>query len=121
MATGRAVKLTFDEYYKTDDDTSFGGDAYYRHAWNNAGHFQLSVSLRERPTPPVVAGAMKAYFSHLEFELFDVRALEAVDSRFDVLRALTELEREVIADAKSGWNEPLADPLRAEIGELAAG
>jgi hypothetical protein len=32
-----------------------------------------------------------------------------------MLRSLTELEREVIADATSGRNEPLADRLRAEI------
>jgi hypothetical protein len=32
-----------------------------------------------------------------------------------VLRGLTVLERAVIADAKSGWNEPLAERLRAEI------
>jgi predicted nucleotidyltransferase component of viral defense system len=199
------ITFTFEEYYKTDDDTSFGGDVLYRHAWNDAGRFRLQVSLRERPTLPVVSKHMKhqAYFSHLEFELFDVRALEAiemlaekvraafqrvkvrdlydlhrfaatpfdgellrrlavlklwqardpfdpgvffeklrgsdydwaeierliraserieptqiiltVESRFDVLRQLTELEQQVIADAKSGWNEPLAERLRAEI------
>jgi len=203
------ITFTFDEYYKTDDNTSFGGDVYYKHAWNDTGHFRLQVSLRERPTLPVVAGAMKAqaYFSHVEFEVFDVRALDAVEmiaekvraafqrvkirdlydlhrfattpfdgellrrlavlklwqardpfdpdalfeklrggdydwadiqrlvraseriepaeiitgveTRFAVLRQLTELERQVIADAKSGWNEPLADRLRTEIRELA--
>lgn len=203
------ISFTFDEYYKTDDDTSFGGEIHYKHAWNEAGRFRLQVSLRERPTLPVVAGAMKAqaYFSHLEFELFDVRSLEAVEmiaekvraafqrvkvrdlydlhrfattpfngellrrlavlklwqardpfdpdalfeklrggdydwadiqrlvrasdriepaeiiagveTRFAVLRQLTELEQQVISDARSGWNEPLADRLRAEIRELA--
>jgi hypothetical protein len=38
-----------------------------------------------------------------------------VEGRFATLRQLTELEQQVIADAKSGWNEPLADRLRAEI------
>jgi len=204
------ITFTFDKYYKTDDDTSFGGDVHYEHAWNDAGHFRLQVSLRERPTLPVVARSMKeqAYFSHLEFELFDVRVLEAVEmiaekvravfqrvkvrdlydlhrfattpfngellrrlavlklwqvrdlfdpealfekirsghydwadiqrlvraseriepaeiiasveARFDVLCELTELEQQVIADARSGWNEPLADRLRAEIRDLAA-
>jgi hypothetical protein len=50
-----------------------------------------------------------------------VDIIKTVESRFDILRALTELEQEVIADAKSGWNEPLADRLRAEIRGLAAG
>ena len=205
------ITFTFDEYYKTDDDTSFGGEVRYRHSWNDAGRFRLQVSLRERPTLPVVAGSMKpqAYFSHVEFDLFDVRSLDAVEmiaekvraafqrvkvrdlydlhrfaatpfdgellrrlavlklwqardpfdpdalfqklrggdydwadiqrlvrasdriepaaiiatveARFDILRRLTELEQQVIADAKSGWNEPLADRLRAEIRDRSAG
>ncbi len=199
------VIFSFDEYYKTEDDTSFGGDVLYKHTWNDAGRFRLQVSLRERPTLPVLPKAMQhhAYFNHLEFELFGVRAMETiemlaekvratfqrvkvrdlydlhcfaatpfdggllrqlavlklwqardpfdpvvffqklrrgdfdwadierliraseriepeeiistVESRFDVLRQLTELEQQVIADAKSGWNEPLAERLRAEI------
>ena len=199
------ITFTFDEYYKTDDGTSFGGEVLYRHAWNDAGRFQLQVSLRERPTLPVASRALKpqAYFSHLEFDLFDVRSLEAIEmiaekvraayqrakvrdlydlhhfgttpfdgellrrlavlklwqardpfdphaffedlrggnydwddlqrlvrdseriepaeilatleSRFAMLRELSELEQQVIADAKSGWNEPLADRLRGEI------
>ncbi len=44
--------------------------------------------------------------------------LSSVETRFAVLRSLTELERKVIADAKSGRNEPLADRLRAEIRAL---
>jgi hypothetical protein len=46
--------------------------------------------------------------------------IATVEARFDVLRQLTDLERQVIADARSGWNEPLADRLRAEIRALAA-
>jgi hypothetical protein len=34
---------------------------------------------------------------------------------FGVRRQLTELEQQVIVDAKSAWNEPLAERLRAEI------
>jgi predicted nucleotidyltransferase component of viral defense system len=195
---------------RPDDDISFGGEVLYSHSWNDAGRFRLQVSLRERPTLPVVPGAMKpqAYFSHLEFDLFDVRSLEpiemiaekvraafqrvkvrdlydlhrfattpfdgellrrlavlklwqardpfdpdaffqklrggdydwadierlvrtleriepaeiisSVENRFAVLTQLTELEQQVIADAKSGWNDPLADRLRVEIRELAA-
>lgn len=199
------VTFSFDEYYKTEADTSFGGDVLYRHAWNSAGRFRLQVSLRERPTLPVLPKAMQhqSYFTHLEFPLFDVHAMETVEmlaekvraafqrvkvrdlydlhrfaatpfdgdllrqltvlklwqardpfdpatffqrlrggdfdwvdiqrlvrtseriepeeiistieSRFDVLRRLTEREQQVIADAKSGWNEPLAERLRAEV------
>ena len=203
--THHGIGFIFDEYYKTDDDTSFGGDVFYRHDWNDRGHFRLQVSLRERPTLPVVARAMQpqGYFAQLEFappavrvlapvemiaeklrasfqrakvrdlydlhrfaaipfdgellrrlavlklwqvrdpfdpELFFARlrdgrydwedlhrllrssellepedVLRSVEARFAMLRNLTELEHEVIADAKSGWNEPLADRLRAEI------
>ena len=199
------IAFAFDDYYKTDGNSSFGGDVLYRHAWNDAGRFRLQVSLRERPTLPVAWRAMKpqAYFGHLELELFDVRSLEVIEmiaekvrasfqrtkvrdlydlhrfattpfdgellrrlvvlklwqvrdpfnpdsffeklrggdydwehlrrlvrvserieraeilaevqTRFDVLRELTELEQELIADARSGWNKPLAERLQAEI------
>ncbi len=83
------VTFTFDEYYKTDDDTSFGGEVLYSHSWNDAGRFRLQVSLRERPTLPAVPGAMKpqAYFSHLEFDLFDVRLLEPIEMIGEKVRA----------------------------------
>ncbi len=83
------ITFTFDEYYKTDGDTSFGGDVMYRHAWNDNGRFRLQVSLRERPTLPVISMAMKhqPYFSHLEFDLFDVRLLEPVEMIAEKLRA----------------------------------
>jgi predicted nucleotidyltransferase component of viral defense system len=199
------ITFSFQEYYKTDGDTSFGGDVLYRHAWNDKGRFRLQVSLRERPTLPVSSRALKqqSYFSALEFELFEVRSLETiemiaekvraafqrakvrdlydlhcfgttpfdaellrrlvvlklwqvrdrfdpaqlfqklrsadyewedlqrllraserpepakiletVEHRFKELRDLSDLERQLIADAKSGWNEPLAERLRQEI------
>ena len=46
--------------------------------------------------------------------------ISAVEVRFALLRDLTELEHRVIADAKSGRNEPLANRLRAEIRAMAA-
>ena len=205
------IAFTFEEYYKTEADTSFGGDVLYRHAWNDAGRFRLQVSLRERPT--LLAAAMpmqpQAYFSHLEFKPFDVRSLRpiemiaekvraafqrakvrdlydlhrfatkpfdgellrrlvvlklwqvrdpfspdaffqklrsgsyewedlrrllrmadrvepdeivtTVETRFAVLRNLTGLEQALIDDARSGWNEPLAERLRAEIRQIAGG
>ncbi len=42
------IAYTFDEYYKTYDDASFGGEVRYSHSWNDAGRFGLQVSLRER-------------------------------------------------------------------------
>lgn len=205
------IAFTFDEYYKTEDDTSFGGDVLYRHAWNDAGRFRLQVSLRERPTLAAAPKPMQrqTYFDYLEFELFEVRALEpiemiaekvraafqrakvrdlydlhrfagtpfdvellrrlvvlklwqvrdpfepdafftklrsgvydwedirrlvrnaeriepdeilaSVEGRLAAFRELTELEQQVIADAKSRWNEPLAKRLRSEIRARAAG
>lgn len=206
------ITFVFHEYYKTDNDRSFGGDVRYRHVWNQSGHFRLQVSLRERPTLPVASTAMKpqAYFSHLEFDLFEVRSLDVVEMlaekvratfqrakvrdlydlhrfattpfdaellrrlvvlklwqvrdpfdpeaffdklhgdnydwenlqrlvraseriepteilqtverRFAALRQLSELEQQVMADAKRGWNKPLAERLRADIrGRFAHG
>jgi hypothetical protein len=45
--------------------------------------------------------------------------LSAVEGRFATLRQLTDLERRVINDAKSGWNKPLAEQLRAKIIDTA--
>ena len=83
------ITFTFEEYYKTDAETSFGGDVLYQHSWNDAGHFRLQVSLRERPTLPVVSKAMQhqAYFDHVEFERFDVRALETIEMIAEKVRA----------------------------------
>jgi len=39
-AEHHGITFTFDEYYKTDDDTSFGGDILYRHAWNDTDRFE---------------------------------------------------------------------------------
>lgn len=83
------VAFRFDEYYKTEGGTSFGGDASYRHSWNTAGRFRLQVSLRERPTLPVVPRALKpqAYFNYLEFEPFEVRCLEVIEMLAEKVRA----------------------------------
>ena len=83
------ITFALDDYYKTDGDTSFGGDVLYRHAWNDAGRFRLQVSLRERPTLPVVALAMKpqAYFGQLEFDLFEVRSLPTIEMIAEKVRA----------------------------------
>jgi len=66
------VVFELDDYYKTDSDSSFGGDVRYRHDWNDAGWFRLQVSLRERPTLPAVMQTMQrqAYFDFLEFPDF---------------------------------------------------
>ncbi len=199
------IVFELEEYYKTDGDTSFGGDVRYRHDWNDAGWFRLQVSLREHPTLDVTARPMQpqAYFEHLEFDLFEVRSLQTIEmvaekvratyqrskvrdiydlyrfattpfdgevlrrlvvlklwqvqdpfdpdrfferlrggshdwsdlrrlvhsregldadailarieARFSILRDLGEQEQQVISDARSCWNEPLADRLREEI------
>jgi predicted nucleotidyltransferase component of viral defense system len=201
------ITFSFEEYYKTEDDSSFGGDVHYLHAWNVSGRFRLQVSLRERPTLSVVSRQLKsqAYFNYLEFEPFQVRSLQviemisekvraafqrakvrdlydlhqfattpfdndilrrlavlklwqvkdpfdpdaffdkirsaeydwddlhrlvranerfqakdilwAIETRFASLRNLSELERALIADARSGRNEQLAEQLRQEIRE----
>ena len=89
------ISFTFGEYYRTNDETSFGGEVLYDHSWNDAGRFGLQVSLRERPTLPVVPGAMKpqAYFSHLEFDLFDVRSLQAIEMIAEKVRAAFQIGR----------------------------
>src|SRR5262249_45520137 len=83
------ITFTFDEYYKTDDETSFGGDVLYRHFWNDAGRFRLQVSLRERPTLPARARSMleQGYFDRVEFPKFDVRSLDPIEMIAEKVRA----------------------------------
>lgn len=205
--THYGITYKLEDYYLTDEDTSFGGDVTYSHAWNSTGRFRLQVSLRERPTLPVepVPLLPQSYFKHLPFGQFSVRSLAtlemvaekvraafqrvkvrdlydlarfaklpfdgellrrlvvlklwqardpfkpevlfakvrdgnydwddlgrlmrasetirpaeiitAVETRFAALSSLSLLEEQVIADAKSGRNDALADRLRAEILE----
>ena len=63
LGIGESSPRAFEEYYKIEGDTSFGGEAGYRHAWNTAGRLRLQVSLRERPTlvvspPPAEAAGL---------------------------------------------------------------
>ncbi len=44
--------------------------------------------------------------------------LRSIESRFGSLRNLSDLERQVVSDARSGRNEPLAERLRDEIRRL---
>jgi predicted nucleotidyltransferase component of viral defense system len=83
------ITFSFNEYYKTEDDTSFGGDVLYRHSWNDAGRFRLQVSLRERPTLPAAARPMQhqAYFDRLEFPAFNVRSLDTIEMIAEKVRA----------------------------------
>jgi hypothetical protein len=43
------------------------------------------------------------------------QVIRSVETRFSVLHQLTDLERELIAEARKGRNERLADRLRREI------
>ena len=83
------ITFALDQYYKTDSGSSFGGDVMYRHAWNDSGRFRLQVSLRERPTLPTVQLQIQhqAYFNHLEFDLFKVRSLQAIEMIAEKVRA----------------------------------
>jgi len=76
------------------------------------------------------------FFAKLRSEVYDwddirrlIRNTEPVEpaeilasgeARLTPFRQLTELEQEVIADARSGWNEPLTERLRLEIHARAA-
>ena len=48
---------------------------------------------------------------HIEPE----EVLSTVEARFASLRELSELEQQVAADAKGGWNRPLGERLREQI------
>lgn len=78
-----------EDFYFTDNDTSFGGNVPYTHEWNSAGVFKLQISLREKPTLPVVAAPMlpQEYFKEMEFEAFPVQSLAAIEMISEKIRA----------------------------------
>jgi predicted nucleotidyltransferase component of viral defense system len=86
------ITFKFEEYYKSDDETSFGGEVLYWHDWNAAGRFRLQVSLRERPTLPADWRALKLqpYFRYLEFEPFRVRSLDTIEMIAEKVRAANQ-------------------------------
>lgn len=83
------ITFVLDAFYKTDDETSFGGDVLYRHSWNDAGRFRLQVSLRERPTLMAMARPLQhqGYFDRLEFSTFSVRSLNTIEMIAEKVRA----------------------------------
>jgi len=83
------VEYSVENYYQTDDETSFGGDILYRHDWNDSGRFRLQVSLREQPTLPVTPRAFleHSYFKHVEFDQFLVPSLEPIEMISEKVRA----------------------------------
>lgn len=78
-----------EDFYFTDSDTSFGGNVPYTHDWNKAGIFKLQISLREKPTLPLVAAKMlpQEYFKELEFEPFPVQSLATIEMISEKVRA----------------------------------
>ena len=71
-----------------------------------------------RETAKIIPYAAVVHAKMLEF---DDRGNEANIDIPRMVGLLTELEQQVIADARSGWNEPLAERLRDEISDLAQG
>jgi predicted nucleotidyltransferase component of viral defense system len=99
----RGIVYTLDQYYKSDDGLSFGGDVHYRHEWNSAGRFRLQVSLRERPTLPVVPcpPLPQSYFAQLEFAPSPVPCLQLAEMIAEKVRAA--YQRVKIRDLYDLW------------------
>ena len=108
--------ITFksDDFYVTDEDTSFGGDIQYKHAWNSAGMFKLQISLREVPTLPVLPTAMlpQEYFKEMEFEPFDIRAVATIEMIAEKIRAA--FQRSKVRDLYD-LNRFAATPFNADL------
>lgn len=84
------IAFKTDEFYITDQETSFGGDVRYSHAWNSAGIFKLQISLREEPTLPIAEEAPllpQEYFKEMEFKPFPVRAMATIEMIAEKVRA----------------------------------
>ncbi len=77
------------EFYFTDSDSSFGGEIFYKHEWNEKGSFKLQISSRERPTLPIsnIELLEQEYFGELEFSPKPIRSLAPIEMIAEKVRA----------------------------------
>ncbi|MBI4566279.1 MAG: nucleotidyl transferase AbiEii/AbiGii toxin family protein [Planctomycetes bacterium] len=70
-AYGLEFRIDAKDFFASEDGFSCGAIVGYRHAWNQ-NRFKLEVSLRERPSLPLVSMPLvkQSYFKHLEFKPF---------------------------------------------------
>jgi len=73
----------------TQDGLSFTTQPSYRHEWNDAGGFDLQVSLREEPTLDILEKPQiaQAYFKHLEFAPPDIASMNEHEILAEKIRA----------------------------------
>lgn len=82
------------DFYVSDDRSSCGAVIGYRHDWHQA-IFKLEISLREKPSLPLVSMPLKpqAYFKHLEFSAFSVPCLQFEEMLAEKIRAASQRVR----------------------------
>lgn len=82
------------DFYVSDDRSSCGAVIGYRHDWHKAV-FKLEISLREKPSLPLVSMPLKAqaYFKHLEFPAFPVPCLQFEELLAEKIRAASQRVR----------------------------
>ncbi len=78
-----------DEWRMTQNGLSFTVEPKYSHAWNEAGGFQLQVSLREQPTLDIKNKLLlpQSYYSDLEFDPPSIPCLNIVEIIAEKIRA----------------------------------
>lgn len=85
------IQFTLDDQWRvTHGGLSFAVVPTYRHAWNDAGAFDLQVSLREQPVLPVRPHRLmeQPYFRDLEFVPSPLPSLDLHEVLAEKVRAL---------------------------------
>ncbi len=77
------------EWRITQNGLSFTVEPRYSHAWNNAGGFELQVSLRELPTLSIIDKPIlpQPYFSDMEFDPPSIPCLNIAEILAEKIRA----------------------------------
>ncbi len=93
-AYGIHFNVKTEDFYVSDDRSSCGATISYRHDWHQA-LFKLEVSLREKPSLPLVSLPLKlqAYFKHLEFPAFSIPCLQFEELLAEKIRAASQRVR----------------------------
>lgn len=85
------------DYYKTQDELSWGISPTYSHDWNPGGdsEIKLQVSFRETPTLPTesLGQSEQSYFSHLEFTPRDITGLALDEMIAEKIRACYQRDK----------------------------
>ena len=112
-AYGISFKVETKDFYSAGDRLSCGAIIQYKHDWSE-GNFKLEISLREKPSLPMIFSRLQAqsYFKHLEFEPLCLTCMQFEELLAEKIRAAFQRVRaRDLYDLVRATGKPLNVPL----------